>query len=70
MDRQRGRRASRMSVRDFAADLGVSARAVSRWAKLGPNTIPRPYMQAILDTALTRADEGTRRRFEALLAGY
>lgn len=61
------RRAARMSVRDFAADLGVSARAVSRWAKLGTNTIPRPYMQAILDTALARADDVTQRRFDDFL---
>jgi len=59
--------AARMSVRGFAEYLGVSARAVSRWAKLGNDTVPRPYMQAILDTALTRADEDTVRRFDAFL---
>lgn len=62
------RRAARLSVRDFAEHLGVSARAVSRWAQLGADTVPRPYMQAILDTALAQADEQTQRRFDALLA--
>ncbi len=59
--------ASRMSVRAFAEHLGISARAVSRWDKLGTDTVPRPYMQAILDTALARTDEATQCRFEALL---
>lgn len=59
--------AARMSVREFAEYLGVSPRAVSRWAKLGAETIPRPHMQAILDTALTRADDGAQRRFDAFI---
>lgn len=63
------RRAARMSVRSFAEYLGISARAVSRWAKLGTNAVPRPYMQAILDTPLTRADESTQQRFDAFLRG-
>jgi len=58
--------AARMSVQGFAEYLGVSARAVSRWAKLGARTVPRPYMQAILDTALARVDEDTLRRFDVL----
>lgn len=61
------RSATRMTVRGFAEYLGVSARAVSRWAKLGTDTVPRPYMQAILDTALARAEEETQRRFDAFL---
>lgn len=60
--------AARMSVRGFAEYLGVSTRAVSRWAELGFDTVPRPYMQGILDTALGRADEATQRRFAALLS--
>lgn len=60
--------AARMSVRSFAEYLGVSARAVARWAKLGADTVPRPYMQTILDTALARADGATQRRFDALLS--
>ncbi|GAA5118308.1 hypothetical protein GCM10025762_34670 [Haloechinothrix salitolerans] len=58
--------AVRMSVRGFADYLGISARAVSRWAQLGAETVPRPDMQAILDTALVNADLATRRRFAAL----
>lgn len=60
--------AARMSVRSFADHLGISARAVSRWAKFGADTVPRPYMQAILDTALARVDEPTQRRFDGFLA--
>ncbi len=60
------RRALRMSERTFAEHLGISARAVARWAKLGADTVPRPYMQAILDTALAHADDVTQRRFAAI----
>jgi len=60
--------AVRMSVREFAEHLGVSARAVSRWAKLGASTVPRPYMQAILNAALAGAEEATQRRFDTFLS--
>ena len=61
--------AMRMSERTFAEHLGISARAVARWAKLGADTVPRPYMQAILDTALAQVDDATQRRFHAFLSG-
>jgi hypothetical protein len=58
------RLALRMSVRAFAEYLGVAARTVTKWEHLGGLTRPRPDMQAALDTALGRCDDGARRRFE------
>ena len=62
------RRAMRMSVRAFAERLGVAVRTVSKWENLGVGTVPRPDIQAILDTALARCDPATHLRFEILLA--
>lgn len=62
------RLALRRSVRTFADHLGVSARTVSKWEQHGAATFPLPDNQAILDTALSRADDETMRRFEVLLA--
>ncbi|MET8763034.1 hypothetical protein [Lentzea sp. NPDC004782] len=61
------RRALRLSVRTFAERLGVGIRTVTKWEALGAETTPRPFMQAILDTALSTADAGTKQRFELLL---
>ncbi|MBB5777399.1 hypothetical protein [Nonomuraea jabiensis] len=61
------RLALRMSVRTFAQHLGVAPRTVAKWDQLGPTTRPRPDTQAILDTALTRADSAAHLRFETLL---
>jgi tetratricopeptide (TPR) repeat protein len=57
-----------MSVRVFAQDLGVGVRTVSKWEKHGAATVPRPDTQAILDTALERADASAQMRFQMLLA--
>lgn len=57
------RRALRMSLREFAAYLGVSDRAVSKWEAGGAALIPRKETQAILDTALERCSEEARARF-------
>lgn len=62
------RQALRMSVRAYAAHLGVATRTVSKWEKLGTATCPWPDTQAILDTALVRADVAAQSRFEQLLA--
>lgn len=62
------RRAVRMSVRAFAEELGVNARTVAKWEKLQAGTVPRPDTQAILDTALNRADAAAQQRFQMLLA--
>jgi transcriptional regulator with XRE-family HTH domain len=61
------RGALRLSVRAFAEHLGVAVRTVSKWESLGAATQPRPDTQAILDTALERADQPTQMRFRLLL---
>ncbi|MGW6526683.1 helix-turn-helix domain-containing protein [Streptomyces venezuelae] len=60
------RAALRMSMRAFAEHLGVALRTVAKWERLGADTVPRPDTQAILDTALTRADPTAQARFDAL----
>jgi transcriptional regulator with XRE-family HTH domain len=57
----------RMSVRDFAARLGISARAVSKWEASGETMVPRPDSQSILDTTLENVSPSVRGRFELLL---
>ena len=59
--------ALRMSVRVFAEHLGVAVRTVSKWESLLAATEPRPDTQAILDTALGRADDAVHQRFSAHL---
>jgi tetratricopeptide (TPR) repeat protein len=54
-------------VRAFADHLGVAVRTVTKWESLGAETSPRPDTQAILDTALSRADADAKLRFELLL---
>ncbi|MDW4910325.1 hypothetical protein RB628_34615 [Streptomyces sp. ADMS] len=61
------RAALRMSMRAFAEHLGVALRTVAKWESLGAETEPRPDTQAILDTALARADAAAHARFEAVL---
>lgn len=63
------RAALRMSMRAFAEHLGVALRTVAKWEDLGESTQPRPDTQAILDTALVRADGQARTRFERLVFG-
>jgi hypothetical protein len=60
--------ALRMSNEAFAAHLEVSVRTVAGWHQK-PQSRPRPEMQQLLDTALSRASPGTRERFAALLGG-
>ncbi|MFI6769612.1 helix-turn-helix domain-containing protein [Streptomyces sp. NPDC050355] len=62
------RLALRMSVRGFAEHLGVATRTVAKWDQLLAATEPRPDTQAILDTALARADAAVHLRFETLLS--
>jgi transcriptional regulator with XRE-family HTH domain len=62
------REARRLSVREFAAHLGVSDRMVSKWEAGGANIRPRPVNQAALDTSLRRADSGAQELFYAALA--
>ena len=56
-----------MTVREFAARLGASDRAVSNWEAGGQNVHPRPVWQAGLDTLLQQASGDERARFELLL---
>lgn len=57
------RLARRMTVREFAAHLGVSGRIVVRWERADAPAHPRPVNQAVLDTSLRQADADTRERF-------
>ena len=61
------REALRMSIRDFAARLGVSERAVSKWEAGGAAKIPRTDSQAMLDTTLETASPDARARFELFI---
>ncbi|WP_198036993.1 SUMF1/EgtB/PvdO family nonheme iron enzyme [Nocardia sp. BMG51109] len=56
------RDARRMSLRQFAAHLGVNERLVSKWEAGGDEITPRPVNQEALDTSLARltADESAR----------
>ncbi len=62
------RQALRQTVRDFAEDLGVSPRTVSKWEAGGAGHVPRPEMQAALDTALARATDEQQARFDAAVS--
>lgn len=57
-----------MSIREFAAHLGVHERLVSKWEAGGDRVHPRPVNQAALDTCLARSDDVERSRFAALTA--
>ncbi|WP_309230403.1 helix-turn-helix transcriptional regulator [Nocardia sp. SYP-A9097] len=61
------RDAKRMSIREFAAHLGVHERLVSKWEAGGNRVHPRPVNQAALDTSLARSDDVVRARFAALI---
>ncbi|WP_329016825.1 helix-turn-helix domain-containing protein [Streptomyces sp. NBC_01601] len=62
------RLALRLSVRAFAEHLGVAVATVSKWESKRAGTAPRPDTQAMLDTALGRADAPAHLRFETLLS--
>src|SRR5690606_32994844 len=55
-----------MSIREFAAHLGVSERMISKWEA---GSTPRPVNQAALDTCLARSDPDTQARFVHLTGG-
>jgi len=59
------REALRLSVRDFAARLGIGVRTVNKWEARQAGITPLPHMQEVLDTALARASDGAEARFAA-----
>lgn len=61
------RRALRMTVVGFAEYLGVGTRTVSKWEARGADIEPMPELQAVLDTALARADRASAERFRLLI---
>ncbi|MGH3776729.1 MAG: helix-turn-helix domain-containing protein [Pseudonocardiaceae bacterium] len=66
------RAALRLSVRDFAARLGIGVRTVNKWEARQADITPLPYMQEVLDTALAQASDEAKARFadSALLKRY
>lgn len=58
------REALRLSVRGFAAYLGVSTRTISKWEAGGSTFVPGPDSQALLDTALDQASDDAKDRFQ------
>jgi hypothetical protein len=63
------REARRMSIKAFAAHLGVSERMVAKWESGGGAIRPRTLNQAALDTSLAACNPETRTRFERLAGG-
>lgn len=57
-----------MSVRGFAAHLGVNERTVTKWEAGGATMRPRPELQAALDTTLERASAEAANRFRAAVS--
>jgi formylglycine-generating enzyme required for sulfatase activity len=55
-----------MSIREFAAHLGVSERMISKWEAGREHIHPRPVNQAALDTCLARSDPDAQARFTHL----
>lgn len=64
------REALRLSLRDFAARLGVGIRTVNKWESRLADIVPLPHMQEILDTALDRASTATKERFDTAINIY
>jgi tetratricopeptide (TPR) repeat protein len=62
------REARRMSVRAFAAHLGVAVASVTNWEQRGELIRLRDETQQILDRDLSRAPDDVRARFEAAIA--
>jgi 3-keto-L-gulonate-6-phosphate decarboxylase/transcriptional regulator with XRE-family HTH domain len=59
--------AMRLSVRDFAARLGINDKPVSNWESRGRRAQPRHETQQLLDLLLKGADDDAKARFELLL---
>lgn len=61
------REAKRMSLRAFAAHLGVSERMVSKWEAGGAAIHPRPFNQSLLDTSLASSGAEVQHLFKLAL---
>ncbi|GAB3925845.1 hypothetical protein GCM10029976_019680 [Kribbella albertanoniae] len=61
------RESQRLSIREFAARIGVSERMVSRWEAGGERIRPRPINQEGLDSLLAGASDDVRTRFASRL---
>jgi hypothetical protein len=57
------RQAMRLSVRVFAAHLGVDSRTVNKWEARGHTITLLPDTQALMDTALDQAPDDVKTRF-------
>jgi transcriptional regulator with XRE-family HTH domain len=57
------RQAMRLSIRAFAAHLGIDARTVNKWEARHATITLRPHTQELMDTALQRAPEEVKIRF-------
>ncbi len=60
--------ATRKSVREFAAHLGVEMTTVANWRAGLSAVTPRPLTQELLDTLLVQVGPEVRERFEQILA--
>lgn len=60
--------ATRKSVREFAAHLGVEMTTVANWRAGLSAVTPRPLTQELLDTLLVQVGPQVRERFEQILA--
>ncbi|WP_158890760.1 transcriptional regulator [Amycolatopsis anabasis] len=60
--------ALRLSNEKFAEKLGIGARTVASWHQK-PGLRPQSEMQQVLDTALQRASDAERARFDELIDG-
>ena len=56
-----------MSIRSFAAHLGVSERLVSEWEKAAEQIHPRPVNQHALDSVLAASSIEVQTRFSLLI---
>jgi DNA-binding transcriptional regulator YiaG len=54
------REAMRLSQRDFANELDISAKSISNWESGGAEFVQRPESQAILDTKLRQVSYYSR----------
>ncbi|MGL5857563.1 MAG: helix-turn-helix domain-containing protein [Angustibacter sp.] len=56
-----------MTIAEFAEHLGVTTRAVDKWAARGASIAPRAELQRALDTAVERAEPAARARLTGWL---